>query len=641
MEEARKLLSDVITKLAQSAAQSIADKAKDYFVDRENKEQIDTKYAYEDYLAKVYDTYSKSRTIVYGDKEKELSSFFVPVDLRFAYASMNLRRASVSFGSSVSTRNIAEILKNDGKLIITGIGGMGKTMLMKHFCINAIENGYQVPVFISLRRFSSQNVENAPFEKLIFDQLKVFGFKLEYKYFEYSLESDRYLFLFDGYDEISSAKKAAVAFALSDFAKRYSKNSFIISSRDIEEIYSLDGFLITKIAPMNLEQAVQLIGKLDDFAYESKKRFIDDLKNNLYNQYNSFASIPLLLSILFLTYHVNTKLPETLSEFYEKAFETLMFQHDRRKLGFERVFKSGLSYESFRKIFIYFCFITYFKEDYSFVYRSLTEYLSTVSKKMKVDFDSGAYIDDMVNISCMLIKDGQEYVFLHRSFQEYFAAYYASRDVDEKLQKLCYAFINTEAHRLGREFDFSKNTRLLSFLDMLYSIETKRFTAVIARPILEKIYKEYTEDEKDLVSMVRRLFIIDEDIQDENIPYFTRMYFLNKPNSELTLLEINIFRHVYRDEIKNLDIELDKEVDKIISDYSNMFGECELLLAPDEFDDWTDNYHEVLETTGIDSLTNKLSNTILAFIVVAIKKYEELVLEDTALIGLESIVDTY
>ena len=36
MEEARKLLSDVITKLAQSAAQSIADKAKDYFVDREN-----------------------------------------------------------------------------------------------------------------------------------------------------------------------------------------------------------------------------------------------------------------------------------------------------------------------------------------------------------------------------------------------------------------------------------------------------------------------------------------------------------------------------------------------------------------------------------------------------------------------------
>ena len=82
MEEARKLLSDVITKLAQSAAQSIADKAKDYFVDRENKEQIDTKSAYEDYLTKVYDTYSKSRTIVYGDKEKELSSFFVPVARR-------------------------------------------------------------------------------------------------------------------------------------------------------------------------------------------------------------------------------------------------------------------------------------------------------------------------------------------------------------------------------------------------------------------------------------------------------------------------------------------------------------------------------------------------------------------------------
>lgn len=505
MDEAKELLAEVIKKLAVSISQSIYDKAKDYFVDRELKDQVDIGLAYEEYLNKVYDTYSRSKTILYDDKPRELSSFYVPANLSQWVSWENKRKSDELYKKKiVSTKNIEALFVKDNKLIVTGIGGMGKTMLMKHFCAEAVEKGYMIPVFISLRRFNSVNINKMPLEKLIYDQLKIFGFKLDYKYFEYSLGDNRYLFLFDGYDEVSKANRSALTFAISDFAKQYSNNTFAISSRMVEEVYGFEDFTLFSICPMTREQSVQLIWKLK-FDYQLKKRFIDEMTDSFYDKYKSFISVPLLLSILFLTYTSNTKLPETLNEFYEKAFETLMFKHDRLKMGFERVFQSKLQYEEFRDVFLSFCFITYFNEMYSFSYRGLASSLSLVSKSMKIFFDENAYINDLVNISCMLIHDGEEYIFIHRSFQEFFAAVLVSNKPDDEQRKLCSRYLEhkeeireEQSYRQRAFYKISNDDGDLDFLRMLKSVEPQRFEKIVLFPITEKIVKMYQKKNNDL-----------------------------------------------------------------------------------------------------------------------------------------------
>ena len=546
MVEATVLFSEVIKKLAVNASQAFSEKSIEYLVDREHREQIDFGLAYEDYLNKVYDTYSKSKTILYDDEERKLSSFYVPAKLT--------RRTSVHLqndeSDKISTRRISKVFEQENKLIITGVGGMGKTMLMKYFCVNAIEREYCIPVFISLRRFNTINIDDKSIEKLIYDQLKIFGFELDYKYFEYSLSRINYLFLFDGYDEIADTKRPALSYGIVDFAKRYSNNSFIVSSRPVDALFGWESFKVFSICHMDRRQAMQLIWKLD-FDNQVKKLFMEELDEKLFEKYESFVTVPLLLSILFLTYASNTTLPETLNEFYERAFETLLFKHDRKKVGFERVFQSKLSYSVFRNIFLSFCSLTYFDEMYSFSYQMLESLLSEVSERTKIGFDVDAYINDLVKISCMLIQEGQDYIFIHRSFQEYFAAFHLAKRTDEEQRTFCTSYLNYDSEEtepsksasngfsafqleLKHDYvpvtidpifdnyvqfrkwintvdeyyiDFVGHQKVRAFLVMLESVEPDRFESIVLVPIMKKLYSVYEKQNRDLASAFNKSIV--------------------------------------------------------------------------------------------------------------------------------------
>ena len=510
------LLSKVITKPVEDAVKAISKKTADYLVDKGAKNQIDIGLAYEEYLKNIYAEYAMSKSFLYRDKKRKLSSFFVPLDIKpLSRESLCLEHKKDNpkeDENKLSTKDIATILKQGNKLIITGTGGMGKTLLMKYFCVSAIENGLKIPIFISLRELNDIPIDSETFEEQIYKYLSVFGFKLEYQYFKYSLESDKYLFLFDGYDEIKEEKQLKLSLMLYRFSEQYPHNSFIISSRLIDSIFSWEDFQLFSICNMTIEQAIDFVWMLD---YEDtlKKKFTNELTNRshgLYYRYKSFASVPLLLSVLLLTYAAHARLPETLNEFYEKAFEALLFENDRMtKLGFKRIFRSELTYVTFRNVFIRFCFITYFEEMYSFSSRQvLVEVLLIVLQEMKIDINVDAYLSDLLDNVCMLIKEGEEYTFLHRSFQEYFAAVYVAKKNDIKQSEFCLDYINSPASKIGESilqcrFCFSPSKckwyDSVSFLRMLQSIEPDRFESIILDPIMKKVYDIY-QNNNDLVN---------------------------------------------------------------------------------------------------------------------------------------------
>lgn len=156
----------------------------------------------------------------------------------------------------------------------------------------------------------------------------------------------------------------------------------------------------------------------------------------LYDKYETFASNPLLLTIMLLTFESRVSIPDKLNDFFEQAFTTLFHTHDATKGGYKRDICSGLGYEDFKTVFAYFCFKSFFNSDYRFSENKVLEYIGIARQKrvVEVNFDSMDFLIDLTNSVCMLIHDGLEYRFSHRSFQEYFAALYTVQ-LDDEQQK--------------------------------------------------------------------------------------------------------------------------------------------------------------------------------------------------------------
>ena len=548
MEEARKLATEIFTDLAKSTASFLAKKAKDYVVDISNKDQIDIGEAYEDYLNRVYETYSKSKSLVYVDEEKDISSFFEPVDLAINSTMLLSSSKGRDQLNRVSTQEITEVLSIGSKIIIIGSGGTGKTILMKYLCVNSIEALGRIPIFISLRWFNNTSIEDEPFEKLIYNQLNVLGFKLAYKYFLYSLEGDRYLFLFDGYDEIKQDRATIIMHKLSEFTKKYRNNYFIISTRPDDRVIGLDEYKLVSMCPLSPEQIDGLIGKLE-VGYDFKSRFLEDIRLTENERYQSFIKIPLLLSILFITYCEKTNLPDSLNQFYEEAFSTLLYRHDRKKEGLVRVLESKLRYDQFRLIFSKFCFSSFFNGDASFSEQRLLEYLNDSAQACGLMINPRWYLRDLEKIACMIIKDGLEYIFIHRSFQEYFAAYYASKGTDDQIRYLIPMLIEDSS--------FLSIMNPLHFIYLVGNIEPKRVNYLFLWPIVEKIHNIYINNKADLIKTASKIFILHRlDLDDDNDKLYSLQ--LNDKvfdKKERIILSVLLFSKIPLENSKQMSIE--------------------------------------------------------------------------------------
>lgn len=109
--------------------------------------------------------------------------------------------------------------------------------------------------------------------------------------------------------------------------------------------------------------------------------------------------------------------------FYGQAYETLRSRHDTIKSGYEREFYSSLSDNDFRAAVCAFAIQSYAADAISFPEDKARDFALHVSELVPiVDYDSQAFLHDLVSSVCLVIQDGLELRFTHRSFQEYFAA---------------------------------------------------------------------------------------------------------------------------------------------------------------------------------------------------------------------------
>lgn len=528
-EEQTKIAVGVITDLTKDAIKAIWHKVKNYYKDLDEKASIDFGDAYERYIQIASEKVRLVKSLIYRKEPRDLYTIYESVNLKYQ-------------DSVINTEKVSNILELGHRIIITGTAGIGKTTMMKHIFMTTVrEEGY-IPVFVELRGINNEDNKDINMVDLIYTSLSNCGFQMEKEYFEYSMEAGKYVILFDGFDEVKTEKSDKLGKRLRELCTKYPDNYYIMTSRPMDQFIGWNDFKETHTQKLNKMQALNLISKLE-YDQRTKEKFMYELNHGLFERYDSFASNPLLLTIMLMTFDERASIPDKLNDFYEQAFATLFNIHDGSKDCFKRDICTGLGANDFKNIFSYFCFKTYFNCEYEFTENSVRKYLGYAKDQFdNVSFRIEDYLTDLVKSVCMLVKDGLIYTFSHRSFQEYFAACYTTKLEDSIQQKLI-------SHWLAEKKGFSDDPYFL----MLFNLQEEKFNKVLLCPGIKRIQSLYGDHLN--IELFKSMFgsVGIQLIEAEEIKY--RPYLTVKDNYLCSVLRMTCMFNGYSFDKSDLDCE--------------------------------------------------------------------------------------
>ncbi len=481
-------MNTILESGAKKFTENIADKAidaiVDYAKDKYGKKQVELGNDFKRYLENAINRYNKVRTLATGPNPRTIigdDNIYVDIGIKHKE-------------KIVSTENVESLLDISNNLIIQGTGGIGKSMLMRYLFISTAKRGNYVPVLLELRRISNQQQGNISILELIYSSMTDFDVQLPREQFEYSLRLGKYLFLFDGFDEVKESFSEETAETIQNFSAKFPNNPCIITSRPKSHSTPLETFTTVESMTLDKDQAVLLASKIwpnDEKAAE----FCKQLDSELYDKHEDFAENPLLLSMMFLTFMRNNSIPDNLSDFYQKAYEALYSAHDNNDKGvYKRDFAcDSLDEGQFKLIFSRFCFITYFKEIYEFSKDDIIDFLDDCVLKLNIDgVNTNDYLKDLRNAVCLIIQDGDIFRFSHRSFQAYFAAVYTSTLGDETQKKLF-------SNYLSKEFYWNK----ADYYKLLHQIEREKFIINALEEKLREIQLETAKSNEPNIDFLK------------------------------------------------------------------------------------------------------------------------------------------
>lgn len=434
---------------------------------------------FDEYLENAYEKYSKLKTLLYNDVPREFYQFYVCNNIS---QRVYIRRLTYTT-KTIPHATAATLEECSNFVLITGTGGLGKSMMMRHLLLDSIkkyEDGSRLPIFIPLKDFDNTYED---LSRYIFEKFESLGGADAIDDFIEILESGQCLLLLDGLDEIKSDYRKKFEHDLDVFTDKYKDNMFVISSRPVGSFVSLNRFTILELQPFTKDQALELIDKLDFRSDEPsiKAKFRKELDTRLFITHREFTENPLLLTIMLMTYEQFAEVPSKMHIFYREAYVALSQKHDASKGGFRRDLKTGLTADQFADYFAEFCARTYRDEKFELREVEFEKYFNALHEKKKgpPSISASDFRDDLVENMCLMFYEGGKYHFTHRSFQEYFCAVYFSKQKDKYLQQIGDFF----EHKRTR--NYTDKT-----FDMLYDMIPEKIQEYIFEPYLTQLFDE-------------------------------------------------------------------------------------------------------------------------------------------------------
>jgi NACHT domain len=380
---------------------------------------------FEAHIKATFERCTKIKTLLNRDQPVELLDLYV--NLKFTSA-----------GSQLDDYDVISQVPKLKRIVISGTGGGGKTMFMKYLWIALFENPKgKIPVFVELRRLNEVTTDQL--DLYIYHSIVESQAVLPKSEFDAGVRNGQFVFILDGFDEILSEKRASLQSQILSLAHNNPNSTIILSSRKDDRFAGWQAFSVFHVVPFDKKQVIELIQKLR-YDKPIAKKFVERVKKDLYAKHESFLSNPLLATMMLLTFDQFADIPEKIYLFYEQAFDTLFAKHDATKEAYKRQTYTNLSIDVFKRNLSYFCLATYNDEKFEM---NETDVLAYLRKCLKIEDGSTKpedFLRDLVESVCTLQKDGLSFVFTHRSFQEFFAAYclanIANKHFDDILIKM-------------------------------------------------------------------------------------------------------------------------------------------------------------------------------------------------------------
>lgn len=327
------------------------------------------------------------------------------------------------------------------RLLITGKPGSGKTIAMRVIArtLWAVdEDTAPVPVLMSFTDIkgikNGEELEKKIVEKLRFHQFEQ-GKKNETTaetFVRQNLDTGRLFLLFDGYDELEKSARQAAARMLNDFLDTHRKIPAVFSSRTA--LYDSE-LAFADLKPRRIRMApftpFAILRFLSQWQFEGKKSSLELFEMiNGRAHLSELASNPLMLTIItFLYSKPKYTLPDNRVQFYEQCSLALLEEWDRTK-QVDRANK----FESDQKVAVLsrvaFQHISSAGIDDELIDREVIhKYVREVMEGMSLKKEEYPLMRDEIVRNSGLIHaiPPNDYRFPHRTFMEYFAAYYLEK----------------------------------------------------------------------------------------------------------------------------------------------------------------------------------------------------------------------
>lgn len=356
------------------------------------------------------------------------------------------------FGKRRETKDGEEIVNQEERFIVLGKPGAGKTTFLKYLTLSILHAETKIqkrrlPIFITLRDWADRRISLMDY---ITHQFDINGFEQARPYIERALKSGKCLVLFDGLDEVSQeANIDGIIRDILDFTEKYSANQFIISCRIAAYNNSFDRFTDVEIADFNEKQIETFVKNWFSDDTDRAVKCLGALKAN--PQYQGLASVPLLLTLLCLTYGNNEAFPKQRASLYQKAIEELLEQWDEKRPGGrvkrDEIYKN-LSRENKEALLARIAYGTFLENQYFIREDHLAKMIQNFIKNLPQYQDDkilpdGAHVLKQIEAQHGILVERAKgiYSFAHLTFQEYFTARYIVHIGYPEVEKLVEAHL--------------------------------------------------------------------------------------------------------------------------------------------------------------------------------------------------------
>jgi hypothetical protein len=322
-------------------------------------------------------------------------------------------------------------IRDGQRVVVSGFGGIGKTIFCKYLWRSIYKNpADKTPVYFELRNLNDLSTQSL--ETYIRVSLTHEAKAVPEDVFREMLLAGRFVFILDGFDEVPDKSRLEIQSQILKMASVYTNCCFLVSSRADDRFSSWLEFHTYTALDFDKAQSREVIQKVD-FDKEIRKEFLSEILEKRYEDYKTLFSTPLLTLMMLMTYMQIRYIPDSRHIFYKYAFQTLYTLHDASKQGFQRKRYVEMSESDFINVFSLFCLVSYADLQHSFSKEEVLDYFENVKARARVDFHSERFLQECVESVNLIFKDGDQYTFIHRSFQEYFCAYAATHYFPDKV----------------------------------------------------------------------------------------------------------------------------------------------------------------------------------------------------------------